>query len=215
MNKISYSQYSLWANCPMAWKLKYVDGHRFDDSSINTVFGTAMHEVIQEWLEQYYYAGKDTQAKSIDLGEPLKQKFITLFQENTTVDAKQRSATGSGTEGHNTHRNDIWTISRTIFRWTLPRAYANASNATSNESSATGSSPRGRGHTRESETLAPSSYSRTTTNLCRHNGQATACSVNRASWPGALLCRGPAARTRTAAPRQGRFAQITSSWASH
>ena len=50
MNKISYSQYSLWANCPMAWKLKYVDGHRFDDSSINTVFGTAMHEVIQEWL---------------------------------------------------------------------------------------------------------------------------------------------------------------------
>ena len=137
------------------------------------------------------------------------------IMDATTVDAKQRSATGSGTEGHNTHRNDIWTISRTIFRWTLPRAYANASNATSNESSATGSSPRGRGHTRESETLAPSSYSRTTTNLCRHNGQATACSVNRASWSGALLCRGPAARTRTAAPRQGRFAQITSSWASH
>ena len=51
MNKISYSQYSIWANCPLAWKLRYVDDVKFDDSSINTVFGTAMHEVIQEWLE--------------------------------------------------------------------------------------------------------------------------------------------------------------------
>jgi hypothetical protein len=24
-NKISYSQYTMWANCPMAWKLKYVE----------------------------------------------------------------------------------------------------------------------------------------------------------------------------------------------
>jgi len=87
MNKISYSQYSLWANCPLSWKLKYVDGVRFDDASINTVFGTAMHEVIQEWLETTVYAGKDNLAKSVDLSEPLKTKFITLFQENTTVDA--------------------------------------------------------------------------------------------------------------------------------
>ena len=87
MNKISYSQYSIWANCPLAWKLRYVDDVKFDDSSINTVFGTAMHETIQEWLEQYVYTGKDNMAKSIDLTEPLKQKFISLFQENTTTDA--------------------------------------------------------------------------------------------------------------------------------
>ena len=87
MNKISYSQYSVWANCPHSWKLKYVDGVKLDDSSINTVFGTAMHEVIQDWLQHYVYQGKDTQAKSIDLYEPLKQKFISLFQEQTTTDA--------------------------------------------------------------------------------------------------------------------------------
>ena len=87
MNKISYSQYSIWANCPLAWKLRYVDDVKFDDSSINTIFGTAMHETIQEWLEQYVYTGKDNMAKSIDLTEPLKQKFISLFQENTTTDA--------------------------------------------------------------------------------------------------------------------------------
>lgn len=88
MNRISYSQYSFWANCPHAWKLKYVDNIRFEDASIHTIFGTSCHEVIQEWLTQYVYAGKDNLAKSIDLSDTLKQKFITLFQKNTTTDAK-------------------------------------------------------------------------------------------------------------------------------
>lgn len=88
MNKVSYSQYSVWANCPLAWKLQYVDDIRLGDSSIHTVFGTAMHEVIQDWLEKYVYTGKDNVAKSIDLTEQLKDKFITLFQENTTTDTK-------------------------------------------------------------------------------------------------------------------------------
>lgn len=87
-NKISYSQYSIWANCPQAWKVQYVDGVRFNDASIHTIFGTSMHEVIQDWLEKYVYTGKDNIAKSVDLTEPLKSKFITLFQENTKVDAK-------------------------------------------------------------------------------------------------------------------------------
>lgn len=34
MRKVSYSQYTMWANCPMAWKLKYVDGHKFDDKDV-------------------------------------------------------------------------------------------------------------------------------------------------------------------------------------
>ena len=37
MNKISYSQYSTWANCPLAWKLKYVDGNRIEDNSIEAL----------------------------------------------------------------------------------------------------------------------------------------------------------------------------------
>lgn len=86
LNKISYSQYSVWANCPWAWKLKYVDGHRLDDSTIHTMFGTAMHEVIQDWLKDYVYEGKDSLAKGVDLTEPLKQRFMALFQENTVVD---------------------------------------------------------------------------------------------------------------------------------
>jgi len=30
MNKVSYSQYTTWANCPESWKLKYVDGHKLE-----------------------------------------------------------------------------------------------------------------------------------------------------------------------------------------
>lgn len=87
MNKISYSQYSLWANCPLAWKLKYVDGHRIDDTSIHTIFGTAMHEVIQEWLEVLYNQS-ETFANNLDLSENLKTKLSNLFKENTKVDAE-------------------------------------------------------------------------------------------------------------------------------
>lgn len=85
MNKISFSQYAMWLNCPMAWKLKYVDGHRLDDSSIHTVFGTAMHESIQEWLD-ILYNKSETMAKTVFLHDDFKDKLITLFKENTEVD---------------------------------------------------------------------------------------------------------------------------------
>lgn len=84
MKKISYSQYSMWANCAHAWKLKYVDGHKLDDSSIHTVFGTAMHETIQDWLDVLYNKS-ETMAKTMYLHDGFKDKLLTLFKENTTV----------------------------------------------------------------------------------------------------------------------------------
>jgi hypothetical protein len=86
MNKISYSQYTMWANCPQAWKLKYIDGHKFDDTSINTIFGTAIHEVVQEWLDTLYNKS-ETVAKSVYLHDTFKDKLITLFKENVIIDA--------------------------------------------------------------------------------------------------------------------------------
>lgn len=82
-NKVSYSQYTTWANCPYGWKLRYVDGHRLDDSNINLIFGSAMHEVVQDWMETYLYAGKEKQATSIDLDDSLKQKLFEHFKEAT------------------------------------------------------------------------------------------------------------------------------------
>lgn len=47
---ISYSQFSIYSKCPLAWKLKYIDKIKLEEPSIHTMFGNAMHIVIQEWL---------------------------------------------------------------------------------------------------------------------------------------------------------------------
>ena len=51
---VSFSQYSMYYKCPRSWKLAYVDNLRKKESNIHLVFGTSMHEVIQEYLEMMY-----------------------------------------------------------------------------------------------------------------------------------------------------------------
>ena len=84
MPRISYSQYTMWANCGHAWKLRYVDGHKIDDTSINTVFGTAIHEVVQDWLDTLYNKS-ETVAKSVYLHDTFKEKLLALFKDNTVI----------------------------------------------------------------------------------------------------------------------------------
>ena len=54
MAKISYSQLSMYNGCPLRWKLNYVDKLSIFESNIYLIFGTAMHEVIQTYLEVMY-----------------------------------------------------------------------------------------------------------------------------------------------------------------
>ena len=49
---ISYSQTLAYNTCPHQWALKYVKGLQEYKPSIHTVFGTAVHEVMQEWLTE-------------------------------------------------------------------------------------------------------------------------------------------------------------------
>jgi hypothetical protein len=51
---ISYSQFSMYNECPKKWSLQYVEGHKQFTSTIHTVFGTALHEVIQHYLTVMY-----------------------------------------------------------------------------------------------------------------------------------------------------------------
>lgn len=48
--QISFSQYSVYESCPHRWYLTYAQGHYLFSASINTVFGTAIHEAIQKYL---------------------------------------------------------------------------------------------------------------------------------------------------------------------
>ena len=54
MAKISYSQLSLYNNCPHQWKLRYIDKITESESNIHLVFGTAMHETLQHYLDVMY-----------------------------------------------------------------------------------------------------------------------------------------------------------------
>jgi len=78
--KVSYSQYTMYANCPHQWKLNYMDGNRSFDPSIHLVFGTAMHEVLQEWLDTLYNNSIDEAAK-LDLGKMLYEHMVTEYKK--------------------------------------------------------------------------------------------------------------------------------------
>ena len=80
LKKISYSQYSLWKQCPYQWKIQYVDGIREYTDSIHTMFGTSMHEVIQTFLTVMY---NDTAklAEQLPLEDMLRTRMKRNFEE--------------------------------------------------------------------------------------------------------------------------------------
>lgn len=56
-NKVSFSQFSNWFNCPHRWYLDFVKGLRIFDDSVHTCFGDAIHEAIQLYIETLYKEG--------------------------------------------------------------------------------------------------------------------------------------------------------------
>ena len=82
--KVSYSQYTMWANCPKQWKLTYMDGHKDFDPSIHLVFGTAMHETIQAWL-QVMYNDSAVKANDMDLEKLLLDEMAKEYKKMMAI----------------------------------------------------------------------------------------------------------------------------------
>ena len=77
---ISYSQYSMWKKCPKQWALQYRDGHKIYKPSVHTVFGKALHEAFQHYIQVMY----DTSAAAADredILELLKNKIREHYQD--------------------------------------------------------------------------------------------------------------------------------------
>ncbi len=87
MNKISYSQLSMYNECPQRWKLNYVDDLSIRESNIHLIFGTAMHEVLQKYLEVIYYDSAKN-ADMLNLEEMLRDKLIEQFKIAEQEDGK-------------------------------------------------------------------------------------------------------------------------------
>ena len=78
MGRISYSQLSMFSECPQKWKLNYIDKLTESEPSIHLLFGTAMHEVIQSWLE-VMYNDSIKNANKMNLEQRLHDKMMTQF----------------------------------------------------------------------------------------------------------------------------------------
>lgn len=77
---ISYSQMSIYRGCQHRWKLQYKDKIKRFTSSIHTVFGTAIHEVMQHYLDVMYETS-GANADKIDLEKFFQEKFIGEYQK--------------------------------------------------------------------------------------------------------------------------------------
>lgn len=82
-NKISFSQFHMWKQCPRRWKLKYVDNIRIEGPNVAALFGTAMHEILQEYLTILYNDSVAT-ANDLDLHAMLKEKIQLQYKELLT-----------------------------------------------------------------------------------------------------------------------------------
>jgi len=83
--RVSYSQFSNWFKCRHRWYLDKVKGLSEFEDSINTCFGTAIHEAVQLYVETLYTKGV-IDADSHDLIKIFDDAFIrelTRAKENS------------------------------------------------------------------------------------------------------------------------------------
>jgi hypothetical protein len=80
MARVSFSQYSMWSSCPQQYKLSYIDGLSISNANIHLIFGTAMHETLQHFLDIMYNVTK-TAAMGLDLDDLLSKRLIENFNK--------------------------------------------------------------------------------------------------------------------------------------
>jgi hypothetical protein len=76
---VSYSQFSLYAKCPRRWELDYLQNRRVYEQSIHTIFGTAFHTTLQNYLTVMYNESVK-KADEIDLPKYLQEQIFSEYQ---------------------------------------------------------------------------------------------------------------------------------------
>jgi len=76
---ISNSQIKSYTQCPHKWKLMYIDGKKEYTPSIFFVFGTAVHETMQNFLEVMYNSSAKL-AESMNLPLMLKNNMGSAYK---------------------------------------------------------------------------------------------------------------------------------------
>lgn len=82
--RISFSQFSTWYKCPHKFYLDRVKGLKKFEDSVNTCFGTAMHNAIQQYIKTLYTVGV-AEADSLDLNKIFKESFQEELKNATDL----------------------------------------------------------------------------------------------------------------------------------
>ena len=77
----------MFSECPHRWKLNYIDKLRIFESNIHLIFGTAMHEVIQTYLD-IMYNNSVKNAEKLDLNKMLFDNMCEEFKKAKEQDGK-------------------------------------------------------------------------------------------------------------------------------
>ena len=77
---VSYSQFAMYMKCPKQWELSYIKRESAYEPSIHTVFGTAMHEVFQEYI-RLMYEDSVKAANQLGVEQFLKQRMAAVYKE--------------------------------------------------------------------------------------------------------------------------------------
>ena len=83
---VSFSQYSMYSNCQHSWYLAYVKKQKVFKPGIHLLYGTSLHEALQEYLRIMY----DESIKAADEMD-LVSYFETRMLENYKNDLEQNS----------------------------------------------------------------------------------------------------------------------------
>jgi RecB family exonuclease len=85
---ISYSQFSTYLSCPKKWELQYKQKVPVSNVSVNFSFGTAIHEVLQHYLDVLYNQSAP-EADELDLEtifeETLSKEYKKAYEQNDKV----------------------------------------------------------------------------------------------------------------------------------
>jgi len=77
---VSYSQLSMYTQCPKKWALNYRDGHKVVEQSIHMTFGSALHETLQMYLDVMYNESAAA-ADRVDLEEDFEERLRNCYAD--------------------------------------------------------------------------------------------------------------------------------------
>src|SRR5579862_5291741 len=79
--RVSYSQFANWYKCRHRWFLDHIKGLRTFEDSVSTCFGTAIHEVVQLYIETLYKKSASAAAE-----HDLHTIFLQAFERELAAD---------------------------------------------------------------------------------------------------------------------------------